>query len=715
MTDNADLKLFVEPQSVAVIGASLRAGPGSFNIVERMLAYGYRGELYPVNPRGGAILDIPVFRSVEEINASVDLAVVCTPRIAVPNVVRQCVDKGIRAIVIITQGFSDAGDEAGRQLHREIVDAVRGTCTRVVGPNTIGIVNNFINFTTSFVDFDTVTAGVGIICQSGVLLNASQDLCGGIGIGIDIGNTSDVGFVEFMDYLGQDPRIKVINLHMEGLRDGRRFMQAARKVTACKPVLALKTGRSEEGARAAGSHSGSLAGEDAVYSAAFAQSGIIRVENSARLADLNRTLLTYREMRGRRVGFITISGGAGIMALDACGKYGLEPACFSSETRAALSEVFPEWMKVSNPADIWPAAMAGGYREIASLALDRILADEGVDAVLCLVTAYLDPDEDPMNISDLINEIAARYPHKPTAVWMFGPHRPRYAQKFSDAGKVVVYRSPDDALYCLAELYHYHNEIKGRQYDDFSPPQNIDRSRAGNILAAARSAGLLTLNEQALDIMECYGIPVVRRGLAKSRKEALCMADKLGYPVVMKIASPDITHKSDIGGVRLDIYSVEELGRAYDEIMEGVRISAPGARIDGVLLQSRIFGGTEVILGGKRDPQFGPVLVYGLGGVFTELIHDVTFRVAPVTFREAREMIRETKSFRILSGARGKELGDIDALAMCIVRLGTLLYEQPQIIEVDINPLLVMPEGCLALDARIITNEVLFSARSASG
>ncbi|AGL03065.1 acetate--CoA ligase family protein [Desulfoscipio gibsoniae] len=696
------LDSFVNPQSIAVIGVSSRTGPGTFNVLERMLASGYQGVIYPVNPRGGSILGLKVYKSVKDIDGHVDLAVIATPRTAVPGVVKQCTEMGIKAVVIITQGFSDAHDEAGMLMHQEIVNTIRGTKTRVVGPNTIGIVNTFANVDTSFVSFNTRTSPVGIVCQSGILLNASQDFAGGLGIGIDIGNTCDIGFTECMEYLADHDQIQVINLHMEGLRDGRRFLAAAREVTPRKPVLVLKTGSSEEGARAASSHSGSLAGEDAVFSAAFAQSGIIRVEDSTRLAELNQTFITYRQMKGKRIAFMTISGGAGIMAVDACSKNGLKAARLSDQTITALAGIFPDWMKVGNPADIWPAGMAKGYGKITALALDKILADDNVDAVLCATTGYLDPANDPLNTIDVINDIAARYPDKPTAVWVFGPHKQQYAKKFRDAKVAVAYNSPESALYCLAKLYQYHSTIKEQQYELYQAPQDTNHAGAAAIIAAGMGNHITALNEQALDVVEAYGIPVVRRGLAQTPEQALQLAEDLGYPVALKIASSDITHKSDAGGVILNIKSGYELVKAYDKIMQNALAHRPDARINGVLVQSQITRGTEVILGGRQDPQFGPVLVYGLGGIYTELVRDVTFRIAPVTRDEALEMIKETQSYKILSGARGQEPGDIEGLVDCIVRMGALLCDLPEITEVDINPLLVKPSGCLALDARLI-------------
>ncbi|TYO96003.1 acetate--CoA ligase family protein [Desulfallas thermosapovorans] len=702
MTSNTFLDPFVSPQSVALIGVSSRTGPGTFNVLERMLAGGYKGKIYPVNPRGSSIMGVKAYQSLTDIDEPVDLAVISTPRTAVPGIVRQCVEKGISSVIIITQGFSDAGDEDGMHMHHEIVNIIRGTGTRVIGPNTLGVINAFINFNTSFVPFNTRTIPVGLICQSGIFLAASQDFSGGIGIGIDIGNACDVGFTESMEYLAGRDDIRVINLHLEGLHNGRRFLAAARRITPHKPVLVLKTGSSEAGARAASSHSGSLAGEDAVFSAAFAQSGIIRVEDSARLAELNQTFLTYREMRGKRIGFITISGGAGIMAVDACSKYDLVAARLSDQTIKALEVVFPNWMNVGNPADIWPAGMAKGYGKITALALDKVLADDNVDAVVCITPAYLDPDTDPLNTIDVINDTAARFPHKPTAVWVFGPHKEKYAEQFRAAQVAVAYGSPDSALYCLAKLYRYHNFIRGKQYTGCAAPPGINRTAAGAAIDTGLNKRLTVLNEQALDVVEAYGIPVVRRALAQSPEQALELAGGLGYPVALKVASPDITHKSDAGGVILNILSDSELSSAYDKIIQNVQAHRPGARIEGVLLQAQVTGGTEVILGGRQDPQFGAVLVFGLGGIYTELVRDVTFRVAPVTPEEALEMIKETRSFKILSGARGQLPGDIDGLVDCIVRMGTLLCEHPEIVEVDINPLLVKPDGCLALDARII-------------
>ncbi|MGB9826389.1 MAG: acetate--CoA ligase family protein, partial [Desulfofundulus sp.] len=421
-----------------------------FNILDQVLAGGYQGRIYPVNPRGGTISGLQVYRSVGEIPETPDLAVISTPRTAVPDVVRECAARGIKAIIIITQGFADA-DEWGRQKQQELLEIIRDTGTRIVGPNTIGVINLYENLNTSFIGFLRQKADTAVICQSGIFLLGAPDFTAGIGLGVDIGNAADVGFTECLAYLGQEPRVKVINLHMEGIKDGLQFTEVARRVTRVKPVLCLKTGYSEAGARAASSHSGSLAGEDHVFSAAFKKCGLMRVRDVEEMYYLNKTLLTYSSMPGRRIAMVTISGGAGIMAVDACSSHGLELAEFSEKTRQKLAALFPTWMEVNNPADIWPAGMARGYLDVLEASLDAILDDPGVDAVLVNSPAYLEPGEDPrMDISSTINKMASRYPEKPVALWIFGAYRPELAARLEKENRVVVYPSPERAMSSLA-------------------------------------------------------------------------------------------------------------------------------------------------------------------------------------------------------------------------------------------------------------------------
>ncbi|OAT86774.1 CoA-binding protein [Desulfotomaculum copahuensis] len=692
---------FLTPRSIALVGVSTRTGPAVFNVIDQVLAGGFTGRIYPVNPRGGELRGLPVYRSVSEIPEVVDLAVISTPRTAVPEIVRECAARGVKAVIVITQGFADA-DEAGHRLQEELLQAVSGTGTRLVGPNTIGVVNLYDHLNTSFIEFTRQPADTATICQSGIFLLGSADFTCGIGLGVDIGNAADIDFNQTLAALGTDSRIRVLNLHMEGLADGRRFMEIARQVSREKPVLCLKTGRSEAGARAASSHSGSLAGEDHVFGAAFKQCGVIRVRDVEEMRYFNKTFLTYRSMPGRRLAVVTISGGAGIAAVDACGDYGLEAARFSAQTNDKLAAVFPGWMEVGNPADIWPAGMSRGYREVLELALDTILDDPQVDALLMISPAYVDPDADPrLDISAHVNRAAARHPDKPLALWIFGAYRRELTARMEAAGRVAVYPSPDRAVASLAVLYRYVHGIKNAPAALPADTGGINRELVGQILAAARRDGRTTLNEEALDVLRACGIPALPYTPAIDGAGAVRAAADFGYPVVMKIASPQISHKSDVGGVKVNLTGAAEVRAAYDDMLHTVKERMPQARINGVIIQPYRPGGTEVILGSKRDPSFGPVLVYGLGGIYTELFRDVSFRIAPITGEEAREMIRETKSYRLLSGFRGRPPADLDALAECLLRLGRLVAVQPQIREMDINPLLAGPDGAVAVDARI--------------
>lgn len=694
------VKRFVEPSSIAMIGVSSRTGPGSYNAMENILACGYKGRIYAVNPRGGEILGVKVYPSITEVPEVVDLAIISTPRQAVPGIVRECVSKGVKAVAIITQGFADADDE-GKRMQAEIDEAVRGTGTRIVGPNTLGMVNSFIDFYTSFVVFTNRNAANGVICQSGIFLAGALDFTNGIGIGVDIGNTSDLDFSDVLEYFYREDRVRVVNIHLEGLQDGRRFMETARRVSRLKPVLCFKTGRSEAGARAASSHSGSLAGEDYVYDTALRQAGIIRVDNVAEMNDFNRTFLTYPTIRGKKVAIVTISGGAGIALVDACSRYGLEVARFSGETLDELARVYPTWMEVGNPADIWPAGMSKGYLPITKLALEKIMADPGVDAVFCITPAYRDPAQDTLDVSAIFKEAARLHPEKPLALWVFGPHRREYAQKVEDEGTLVAYASPERAARALAALYSYHHEIKYAPRETVPELPGFDASRITGILRESKGRGGEILGPEALELIRACGIPVVETRPAFNREQAVEAAAEIGLPVVMKLNSPDVSHKSDIGGVIVGLKTPEEVSDAYDKIMARALENAPGARLEGVLLQKYHADGTEVILGAKRDNQFGPVLVYGLGGIYTEVFRDVSFRVAPISQEEARTMIAETKSYKILQGARGRASADIEALAGALLRLSRLATDFPEILELDINPLLAGPQGVVALDARI--------------
>ncbi|GBF32184.1 acetyl-CoA synthetase alpha and beta chains [Desulfocucumis palustris] len=699
------LKGYLEPQSVTIIGVSTRTGAGTFNVFEVMLNSGYKGRIFPVNPKGGEILGKKVYRSVAEVPEVSDLAIISIPRTAVLGAVKDCTAKGIKSVAIITQGFADA-DETGRAMQQELMEAVKGTGTRLVGPNTLGVANLHNNFYSSFLDFNKSTTDSAIVCQSGIFLAASLDLTAGMGLGIDIGNASDIGFNDVLEYFALDEKTRVVNMHMEGIHGGRRFMAIASEASRRKPLLCFKTGRSEAGARAAGSHSGSLAGEDHVFGAAFRQCGVIRVRDVEDMHYLNKTFLAYPNMSGRRIGVVTISGGAGIATMDACADHGLEVADFTGDTLKILNDMSPDWMDVNNPADIWPAGMSRGYLNIAKLSLDTVLSDPNVDACICITPAYQDPENNPLDISEVIREVAGKHPGKPLAVWIFGPSREKFRLRLESEGNVVVYPSPDRAARSLAMLCRYHTEIKNRPAPGYETLGEINTAPVSELITGHLADGPVTVNEPVLDMLGAYGIPAVVSRRAANLEEALALAGDIGYPVALKIISRQISHKSDVGGVSLNIRDEAALQTAYRQMLQRVKSNAPGAAVEGVLVQSFRPEGVEVILGIKRDPEFGPVVIFGLGGIYAELFRDVAFRIAPFTREEALAMLRETKAYKLLAGYRGAAGGNMDAVADCLLRLGQLALEHPEIKELDINPLMVTPGGALAVDARAVLEKL---------
>lgn len=693
---------FINPRSVALVGASEKTGPDSFNPLENMLEDGVSCRIYPVNIRAEEILGRQVYKSVLDIPEVVDLAVISTPRTAVPVVVRECVEKGIKAVIVISQGFADA-DEEGARLQEELKKIIAGTGTRLIGPNTIGVINVCDHFHASFVKFDANKRENGVICQSGIFVLGAADFTEGLGIGIDIGNAADVNFSDVLACFAEDPRIKVINIQMEGIRGGREFLEVARQVAPQKPVLVLKTGKSAAGARAAASHSGSLAGADHIFAAAFKKAGIIRVEDLEELKDLNKAFLTYQKMDGKRVGVITVTGGGGIATADALSQYGLEVARLSADTVKKIQAMGPPWFKVENPVDMWPAGMKRGLKNTYADILRLLLDDPLVDAVICIFAAYKVAGYDPVGavLEEAVKE-AARRREKPVAVWIFGASQEKAIARLDKCGVAAGFPNPERTARALAKLYHYLNEVRGKPFREPPVFQDVGRAKAAAVIRRAQEAGVRLLGGEVMEILRAYGIKAAATHFASDKEAAVAVGGRLGYPLVMKIASPQVAHKSDVGGVRLNIQNEAELSLAYDELVAAVRANVPHARIDGVFLQKYHPGGVEVILGAKRDAEFGPVIVFGLGGIYTEVLKDVSFRLAPLTEEEAREMIGEIKSAGILAGARRTPAANIPALVETLMRLAQLVVDFPELAEIDVNPLAAGPEGVLALDARAV-------------
>ncbi|MBT3990042.1 MAG: acetate--CoA ligase family protein [Rhodospirillaceae bacterium] len=688
----------INPRSIVIAGASDKTGPGSYNLMENLLKEGIDKTIYPVNIRADEVLGHKAYKRVRDIPEAVDLAIIMVPRGAVAEAVSDCVLKGIKAVLVVSQGFADA-DFEGHDLQDELVRIVEGTDTCLIGPNTIGIANSFDYFHTSFQKFDLYPRANALVCQSGMFVLASADFTDGLGIGIDIGNGAEISFNDLLPHLGADDRIKVINLHMEGLADGREFTRIASEIT--KPIVAFKVGKSEAGAKAAASHSGALASEDHVVDAAFEKAGVMRVDDLDEMTDLNKALLTYPDMKGKRIAIISISGGGGITMVDALGECGLEIATPSQSVLNKIQAFNPPWLEIGNPVDSWMAVLQKGLAGANVEILRLLLEDDEVDGAVVLLNAYRTTGYE--SLAEWVSGIADAqrdFQDKPIAMWAFGKNQHEVIEKAEENGVVAGFSSPKRVARALAGLYRYHNEIKDRKSEMAPEPKGTSSDIVENILA--QSEGAEALGTETLEILEAYGIKTAAARLATNAQELVKVGEVIGYPLVMKIASEQILHKTDVGGVKLGIQTEDELLSSFDAMMSDIKAAVPDAVIDGVHLQRFQGAGVEIIIGATRHAGFGPVIMFGLGGVLTEILDDVSFALAPVSRTEAEAMIDKLKASAIFDGVRGAKPVDRELLVDAIFRVSKLMEDFPEISELDINPFTIEANSGIALDARAI-------------
>ncbi|MFH0814379.1 MAG: acetate--CoA ligase family protein [Pseudomonadota bacterium] len=700
MNISEQIRLFIEPKSVAIIGASRNIGQGSLNMVENLLTFGYAGKIFPVNPKAREILGIKTYPRTKDIPGPVDLAVIITPRAQTLGAVRDCVGKEIKALIIIGQGFAD-GDEEGKRMQAEMVNMARERGARIIGPNTLGIVNYFNHFNASLAEFPKGDGTpVAIISQTGVFC-LSYPKFGSLGKVFDIGNASDISFTDILEYLEDDPDTKIIFIYTEGINEGRRFIEVARRVTRKKPILAMKAGRSEVGKKAVASHTGALTGEDNIYETAFKQGGVIRVKNIEEFHDLSKALLNLPPMRGPKVGIVTTSGAGGIMASDACEDMDLEVASLSEKTKGKLERVYPPWMSVENPCDIWPAAsiMRHGLANVYKMILEALVEDENIDGIACLCIA-VNYGWGHFNIPTIIRDVAKVSP-KPIVAWFFGPDMEKEAVKVEENKKTVAFPSVERGIKALAVLRRRHAITQEK-------PAKIElvtiaHEKIKDTMSRVKKDKRIIVGGEALEIVKDCGIAVPNYGVAHSKTEAVTVAEKIGYPVVMKIISPDIVHKTDVGGVIVGIKNRAEVESAYSQMTIIMEKYAKKGKVPEVLIQEMVQNSKEVILGMKRDNQFGPVLMFGMGGIYTEVFKDVSFRIAPINRDDALNMISEAKSYELLKGVRGKTPSDIGAIVDALSGLSQLALDFPEIEEIDLNPFMVLEagRGGMGVDARI--------------
>lgn len=689
---------FFCPQSVAVIGASRNEEKLGHGVLKNLLQYGYKGKVYPINPKADEVLGLRAYPSVLDVPGEIDMAVVVVPAPIVARVLEECGQKGVQGVVIITAGFREVGGQ-GLKEEKRLAEIASRYGMRIIGPNCLGLIDTLCSLNATFSPSMPKRGDIAIMSQSGALLVAILDWAVAQEVGfsrvVSLGNKADVDEVDILEAWGEDPYSKVIAAYLEGVDDGRRFMEVARRVTPKMPVVVIKAGTTEAGARAVSSHTGSLAGSEKAYDAALRQSGIVRANSMEDLFDYAFAFSQQPLLQGNRIAIVTNGGGAGIMASDEVERVGLKMASLSRETIERLRERLPPEANIYNPVDCLGDADAERY----GYALEADLNDENVDGVIASFTTQVVIHVE--DIAQAIVQIAKGYEKPVFASFMGG--------KISQAGIEILrehgvpnYPFPERAVRAMLAMY------QRRRFLD-NPPREVERFEVRSqgvqeVFQQIRSEGRVTVGEaEARRVMEAYGIPLPQSVLARDPEEAVEAAEKIGYPVAMKIASPDILHKTDIGGVRLNIRGPDEVRDSFDLLNYRALRFMPEAEIWGVLVQEMVEGCHEVLVGMSRDPQFGPLLAFGLGGIYVEALQDVTFRIAPVARWEAKEMLSEIRGYSLLRGVRGESPADLEAIVDCMLRVSQLVTDFPEIVELDINPLMVCEEGkgAVAVDLRM--------------
>jgi acetyltransferase len=699
------LDAIFRPNTVAVIGASNRAGSVGNAIFKNILLGGYAGTLYPVNPKAASIIGVHSYPTITEIPDEVELALIIVPSDFVPGVLEECGQKGVRGAVVVSAGFKEVGP-VGAALEKRAVEIARKYDMPLVGPNCLGVINTDadVMLSASFARCMPKRGNIAFVSQSGALCAGILDYARGRDIGfskfISFGNKADVTEIDLLRYLAQDENTDVILMYLETLADGRAFIDLAREVTGeqkhRKPILAIKSGRTSQGAAAARSHTGALAGSDAVYDAIFAQAGILRAETVEELFDFAVGFSRQPLPRGNRFAIVTNAGGPGIMATDAAIRHGLDLTTLRPETSESLKAKLPPTANFHNPIDVIGDATSERY----TAALNAVLADDNVDGVVVLLTPQSMTDIEA--IAQTVGETAPKY-DKPVLASFLGHVDVSAGIHILEKAGIPNYQFPENAARSLAVMSRYTQWLTRPRTSERK--FKVDANRVRQIFKNVRAEGRTFLPElEALAVLEAYGFPILAHGLAKTADEAAALFKKIGAPVVLKIASPDVVHKVDVGGVLLNISTVEEARAGFEIITNGVKQKLPGARLLGVEVVQMAQRGTEVILGINKDPVFGHIIMFGLGGTFVEVFKDVSFRLVPIRELGAKNMIQSIRAAKVFEGFRGQTPGDTVAVAECLERLSQLVVDFPEIAELDINPLIVhsAPSGAHVADVRIV-------------
>jgi len=686
-------KLF-KPKSIAVIGASNKPYKIGKTVVDN-LTISYHGKIYPINLNEKEINGLKCYKSILSVPGKVDIVVIVVPSKNVPRAVEECGNKGVKYCIVITGGFKEVGVE-GAKLERKIFETSKRYGMQLLGPNCFGLMNTSIGLNTTFSPIMPKEGNIAVFSQSGALCATLLDWAYREGVGfskfISLGNKADLNENDFLETLEEDDETCVILGYLEGVVDGEKFIEITKRVTKKKPLVLIKAGKSSSGARAVSSHTGTLAGTEKAYKAAFIKNGAIRAESMEEWLDAARVFSTQPLPNGDKVAIITNAGGPGVIAADACDTYGVSLANFSHETIKKLRDNLPDTASIYNPVDVLGDADPGRY----GIALETVLKDENVDGSIVILTpvATTRPFEMAREIARVAEKIK-----KPILASFMGGTLTDAGIKYLEEHGIPNYCDPGRAVACMKNLIKQHQNTE-RVEEKPTIFGDVDRKKVEEILYQADKPNVGFMD--CIKILEAYKIPVVGYGFAKTAEECVKVADKIGYPVALKIVSPDILHKTDVGGIKLNIEGDESIIKAYDEMMVDINKREPDARILGVNIQEMVREeNKEMIIGVNKDPQFGHLIMFGIGGIYVEILNDVSFRIAPMSKKDAYGMIREIKTYQLLTGVRGERPVDTDCIAEVLMRISQLVTDFKEIVELDINPLAGFEKGCKVIDVRM--------------
>lgn len=699
------LDYFFKPEAIAVIGASPRESSIGFTLLKNLKNDGFPGPIYPINPKHEEILGLKAYPSITSVESPIDLAVIAVPIREVPEVMKECGAAGVKGAIIISAGGKEIGEE-GARIEEEIRAEAQRSGIRYLGPNCMGILSPINSLNASFAAHSAEPGSLALLSQSGAICSAILDLAANEKIGfshfVSVGSMADLDFADMIDYLGNDPNARSIIIYMENMTRHRKFMSAARSVSRIKPIIVVKSGRSEAAAKAAASHTGALAGQDQAYNAAFRRAGIIRVDTISQLFSCAEALGKMQRPTGGKLAIITNAGGPGVMAVDAFSKWPLEPALLSPETIQKLDAFLPSFWSRGNPIDILGDAPPDRYVQAVRVCLE---APELSGLIVILTPQAM---TDPTGVAQaLANEIEER-PKPLMAVWM-GARDVEAGIDILNEARIPTFATPEEAVDTFMHMYSYSRNLELLQETPPSLPREIQvntRQARTFISECLRRREKVLTEIQSKAILSAYGIPVNQTVAASSATAAAEAAKAIGFPVVVKIYSPDITHKSDVDGVRVHLRNEQEVAEVFEEITARARRIMPDARISGVTVQNQVKKSElELIVGSKRDPQFGPLILFGMGGVLTEVLKDSAVDLPPLNLLLARRLMERTRVYRLLQGYRNIPAANVDMVAEFLVRISQLVTDFPEIVELDLNPV-VISDGCpVAIDARIMIEQ----------